>query len=68
MLSIVPCSENKCIYHSEGMCRLDTAKSPAKIEGSNKNCVYFCTKDFIERRSVNSDNPAQNQEILIPHT
>lgn len=54
MLSTVPCSENECVYQNDGMCTLDTAKSPTKNGLKNKACIYFCQND-----KVNSNNQGQ---------
>lgn len=51
MLSTVPCSKANCVYQKDGMCMLETVKSPTKTDAKNLDCVYYA--------SSNSKNQAQ---------
>ncbi len=58
-MSIVPCSDQSCIYQKDGQCELNTVTTGIHAS-STSSCFYYQTK-------TNSENEVQNQEISPNH-
>ena len=55
----VPCIETECIYHNDGICTLDTAKTSCNKDIEHHDCVYY-----QKAENFNLENQLQNQQIF----
>ena len=63
MLLTVPCSKNKCIYHKDGLCMLDTAKAPSQVQSTDNECMYYCTGEYLAKQ-ISLKNPEQKPKTV----